>query len=113
MRQKAETGNKSFIPPKSVQANATRALKWRRAYGRGMTAVGIARARDLSNGRAVSIETLKRMRSYFRRHQGDANAIGFYPGEKGYPSAGLISWKGWGGDAGWRWCEAKLEGLGL
>ncbi len=101
----------SFIPPKSVQANATRALKWRREYGRGMMAVGVARARDLSNGRAVSIQTLKRMRSYFRRHADDVLAIGFYYGEGGFPSAGRIAWEGWGGAAGWRWCESKLKGL--
>lgn len=85
---------KSFVPPKIVQANAARALEWRRKYKRGMTAVGVARARDLSNGRAVSVATLKRMRSFFRRHADDANAVGFYSGEKGYPSAGRIAWEG-------------------
>lgn len=68
---------KPFPPPKAVQLNAARALEWRRKFKRGMTAVGVARARDLGNGRAVSVATLKRMRSYFRRHASDSDAIGF------------------------------------
>lgn len=104
---------KSFIPPKAVQLNAARALEWRRKYKRGMTAVGVARARDLSNGRAVSVATLKRMRSYFRRHVFDADADGFFAGETGFPSAGRIAWDGWGGNAGARWCESKLKRLGV
>lgn len=102
----------TFTPPKSVQANAKRALEWRRKYGRGMTAVGVARARDLSNGRAVSLRTLKRMRSFFRRHHVDSNALGFFRKEPGYPTAGRIAFDGWGGQSGWDWCERELEKLG-
>lgn len=102
---------KSFIPPVIVQRAAARGLRWRQEYGRGGTAVGVARARDLSNGRPVSIRTLKRMKAYFDRHAIDSYATGFYPGEKGFPSAGRIAWELWGGDAGRKWAESKLKRL--
>lgn len=98
---------KSEVPPLAVRQAAARALAWRRKFGRGGTAVGVARARDLSNGRAVSAQTRKRMLAYFRRHQIDLIAEGARPGEKGYPSAGRIAWDLWGGDAGFRWVSMQ------
>jgi hypothetical protein len=99
---------KSFIPPKSVQNAAKRGLEWRRRYGRGGTAVGIARARDLSNGKGISLDTIKRMQNYFQRHSVDKDAQGFYRGERDFPSAGRIAWELWGGDAGCRWANRIL-----
>lgn len=101
----------SFIPPKAVSQAADRGLRWRREHGRGGTAVGVARARDLSNGRAVSITTLKRMRAYFDRHEVDSQARGWFRGEPGFPSAGRIAWELWGGDAGREWAKRMLEKL--
>ena len=52
-----------FTPPQGVRDAAIRALKKRAEQPpskRGMTAVGIARARDLSNGITLSPETIKR-----------------------------------------------------
>lgn len=103
--------DKSFIPPKSVSRAAERGLDWRAEYGRGGTAVGVARARDLSNSRAVSIKTLKRMKAYFIRHAIDSQATGWFKGERGFPSAGRIAWELWGGDAGRKWAETKLKQL--
>lgn len=103
--------SKTFTPPQSVRNTALRGLDWRRQYGRGGTAVGVARARDLSNGRAVSIRTLKRMRAYFDRHEIDSQATGWLKGEKGFPSAGRIAWELWGGDAGRKWAESELNQL--
>ena len=57
------------IPPRAVRLAAARGLAWRAEYGRGGTAVGVARARDLSNGRTVSWETVERMFRYFRRRE--------------------------------------------
>jgi len=102
---------KSFIPPVAVQRAAAFGLKWRQEYGRGGTAIGVARARDLSNGRSVSIKTLKRMKAYFDRHAVDSYAMGWFQGEKGFPTAGRIAWQLWGGDAGRRWAESKLKQL--
>lgn len=92
-----------FTPPQGVIDEAARGLAWRRKYGRGGTAVGVARARDLSNGARVSPDTIRRMTSYFARHAIDSDAAGWRPGEDGYPSAGRIAWALWGGDAGAAW----------
>lgn len=103
--------SQSFTPPRSVKNAAARGMKWRNEYGRGGTEIGVARARDLSNGRAVSIKTLKRMKAYFDRHEIDSSKTGWFIGEKGFPSAGRIAWELWGGDAGRYWAEAKLKQL--
>jgi len=79
---------------------ANRGLEWRKEHGRGGTLVGVARARDISNRKELSISTFKRMFSFFSRHEVDKEAEGFRPGEEGYPSAGRIAWALWGGDAG-------------
>lgn len=89
-----------FTPPKGVREEAARGLEWRKEYGRGGTEVGVARARDLSNGRAISPETARKMRSYFARHEVDQKGAGWSPGEDGFPSAGRIAWALWGGDPG-------------
>lgn len=105
-----------FKPPKEMQAEAERGLAWRKEYGRGGTEVGVARARDLSNGRSVSLDTVKRIKAYFDRHQVDKNAEGFRLGEEGYPSAGRIAWALWGGDVGYHWAKTMVakhaKGLG-
>ncbi len=107
-RASGHSGAKSVIPPATVRAVASRALEWRRIYGRGGTAVGVARARDLANGRPVSPRTIRRMFSYFRRHQVDLIAEGARAGERGFPSAGRVAWDLWGGDPGYRWVSGLI-----
>ena len=97
-----------FAPPKGVRDEAAKGLEWRREYNRGGTAVGVARARDLSNGRAVSPDTIRRMNSYFARHAVDKQGEGWSPGQDGFPSAGRIAWALWGGDAGETWSAKVL-----
>lgn len=94
-----------FSPPDGVREEAQRGLDWRDEYGRGGTEVGVARARDLSNGRSVSPDTARRMASYFARHEADKSGEGWSPGEDGYPSAGRIAWALWGGDPGRAWAD--------
>jgi len=96
-------------PNEAMREEAERGLAWRREFGRGGTEVGIARARDISNGENLSMETVQRMASYFARHEVDKDAEGFRPGEDGYPSNGRIAWALWGGDAGQSWANAQLE----
>ena len=64
-------------------------LMWRDEYGRGGTEVGVARARDISNKRSLSFDTVKRMNSYFSRHEVDKQATGWNNGEDGFPTVGV------------------------
>lgn len=92
------------VPPQEVRSNAKRGLELREKHGRGGTEVGVARARDLSNGRAVSLDTINRMNSYFSRHEVDKEGEGW-----GKDSAGYIAWLLWGGDAGWSWAKSIIK----
>jgi len=92
-----------FTPPKGVVEAAARALR-RRAdkvpSQRGMTPVGLARARDLANGRNMSPATVRRMLAYFTRHEVDKQGStwdDYGPGRQ--------AWDGWGGDAGYSWAR--------
>ena len=102
-------GGISFLPPQGVRNAAHQGLEWRREYNRGGTAIGVARARDLSNGVQISPETIRRMVSYFARHEVDQQGEGWSPGQDGFPSAGRIAWALWGDDEGRRWAE-KIAG---
>lgn len=99
------------IPTNEMAREAQRGLDWRSEYGRGGTEVGIARARDIVNKRDLSEDTLKRMVSFFARHEVDKEAEGFREGEDGYPSNGRIAWALWAGDAGWDWARKELKKL--
>ena len=95
-----------FTPPQGVRDAAIRALKKRAEQPpskRGMTAVGIARARDLSNGVTLSPETIKRMVAYFTRHEVDKQGSTWEEYGKGRQA-----WDGWGGDAGYTWSKKIL-----
>jgi len=94
-----------FSPPAGVRDEAAKGLAWRDEFNRGGTAVGVARARDLSNGTNISPDTAKRMASYFARHEVDKQGQGWSPGEDGFPSAGRIAWALWGGDPGQAWAS--------
>lgn len=96
-------------PTKAMREAAQQGLDWRAEFNRGGTEVGVARARDIVNNRNLSIETVKRMNSYFARHEVDKEGEGWNPGEPGYPSAGKIAWYLWGSDAGWTWARNILE----
>lgn len=101
----------SYKPTQGMVEEAKKGLDWREDYDRGGTRVGVARARDISNGRNLSADTVKRMFSFFSRHEDNKNAEGFSPGEEGYPSAGRIAWALWGGDPGFSWSRKIAERL--
>ena len=96
-----------FVAPANVRANARRGLELRREFGRGGTEVGIARARDISNGSALSLSTIKRMNSFFARHEVDKKGENW--GNASNPSNGYIAWLLWGGDAGWSWAKKIIR----
>lgn len=96
-------------PPAGAREEARRGLAWRQEFRRGGTLVGVARARDLANGADLSPDTIRRMVSFFARHEIDKQGQGWSPGEPGYPSAGRIAWALWGGDAGRSWAKSQSE----
>ena len=96
-------------PNSGMKSEARKGLDWRSEFGRGGTEVGIARGRDIVNGKNLSDSTVKRMYSFFSRHEVDKKAQGFRPGEKGYPSNGRIAWALWGGDAGFSWSKKLVN----
>lgn len=94
----------SFKPPASAAAAARRALEKRSEKPpsqRGMTPVGLARARQLVNRQELSPQTINRMVSYFARHEVDKNGSSW----KEY-GKGRQAWDGWGGDAGRAWANS-------
>ena len=104
---KAET----YSPNDGMKAAARRALKWKedgKAKGAG-TAVGWGRASDIVAGRSMSLSVVKRMYSFFSRHEVDKKAKGFRSGEEGYPSKGRVMWDAWGGDAGFSWSRGIAQ----
>lgn len=102
----ASKGSKSegFVPPATVRSNARRGLELRKKHNRGGTEIGVARARNLANGDSISYDTIKRMNSYFARHEVDKKGEGW-----GKDSAGYIAWLLWGGDAGWSWARGIIR----
>lgn len=94
-------------PPQGARDAAQRGLDLRREHGRGGTSVGIARARDIAGGKDLSLSTVKRMASFFARHEVDKSADGW--GSTSDPSNGYIAWLLWGGDAGKSWAQGIAE----
>lgn len=90
-------------PTAEMAANARRGLELREKHGKGGTAVGVARARDISNRANLSPRTVKRMHSFFSRHEGNQKG--------GEDDAGYIAWLLWGGDAGKAWAARKVGQL--
>jgi lambda family phage portal protein len=96
-----------FTPPQGARDAAKRALDVRETKPpsqRGMTAVGIARARDLINGVKLSPDTVKRMLNFLTRHEVDKKGSTWDEQGKGWQA-----WHGWGGDAGFSWAK-KIVG---
>jgi|SRR6056297_889337 len=96
---------KSWKPPSSVRNAAKRGLKLRKEAPKskkGGTAVGVARARDLANGKEIPISTIKRMVSFFARHEGNQKGDDKY-------DRGAIAWDLWGGTPGKAWANRILK----
>jgi hypothetical protein len=99
----------SYTPTEEMAKNAEMALKVREEKPdsqKGMTPVGLARARDLINKRPLSEETVRRMKAYFDRHEVDKQGSTW--DEKG---KGWQAWNGWGGDAGRTWANRIVNQL--
>jgi len=98
-----------YKPTSGMQSAARRAIKLKeqgKAKGAG-TAVGWTRARQLARGETLSLSTVKRMYSFFSRHEVDKKGKDWDNAEN--PSNGKIMWLAWGGDAGFSWSRKIVE----
>ena len=100
-----------LTPTDGMASEAERGLNWRKEFNRGGTMVGVARANQLVSKENLSPSTVRRMFSFFSRHEVDKQGQGFKVGQEGYPSAGRIAWALWGGDAGFSWSRKKRNQL--
>ena len=98
-----------YKPTAGMQSAARRAIKLKeqgKAKGAG-TAVGWTRAGQLARGESLSLDTVKRMYSFFSRHEVDKKGKDWDNAEN--PSNGKIMWLAWGGDAGFSWSRKIVE----
>jgi hypothetical protein len=98
-----------YSPPAGARSAARRAIKFKedgKATGAG-TAVGWTRAGQLARGETLSLSTVKRMYSYFSRHEVDKKGKDW--ANQANPSNGYIMWLAWGGDAGFSWSRGIVN----
>jgi len=98
-----------YSPPAGARAAARKAIKFKeqgKAKGAG-TSVGWTRAGQLARGETLSLSTVKRMYSYFSRHEVDKKGKDW--GSQSNPSNGYIMWLAWGGDAGFSWSRGIVN----
>jgi hypothetical protein len=98
-----------YSPPAGARSAARKAIKFKedgKANGAG-TAVGWTRAGQLARGETISLSTVKRMYSYFSRHEVDKKGKDW--GNQANPSNGYIMWLAWGGDAGFSWSRSIVN----
>jgi hypothetical protein len=98
---------KSATPPAAVAKEAKRGLELRKQHKRGGTEIGVWRAENLVKRTPLDLPELKRIRSYFARHEVDKRGKDWNNKER--PSAGRIAWLLWGGEPGRKWVERELK----
>ena len=97
--------------PQAARKAAEQGIKRNKAIkNKCGTAVGKRRATQLANGENVSIQTIKRMRSFLLR-QKDNYDLAIKRSD--YNACGYISYLLWGGPAALPWAEKKLRQAGL
>ena len=99
----------TYKPTAAMAAAARKAIKFKedgKANGAG-TNVGWTRAHQLASGESLSLDTVKRMYSFFSRHEVDKKGKNW--GSQSNPSNGYIMWLAWGGDAGFSWSRAIVH----
>lgn len=91
----------SIKVPKFIRDNAKRGLELNKQGfgGDGLVDKTIREARDMANGK-ITLDKCVRMSAWFARHKVDTKSEGFKNKKSPkYPSAGLVAWLLWGGDA--------------
>jgi hypothetical protein len=103
----------TFKPPAGAAKAAQKALDYRDKYGdevKAMTRTGWTRANQLAKRENLSLETVKRMHSFFSRHKGNEK-ISQENKDTPWKDNGYMSFLGWGGQPAKDWAEkiAKSE----
>jgi len=102
----------NFKIPDGAKKQAQIGLDWSREYNRGGTSVGKNTANYLINNTIAAPRKVRHIAKYFPRHEVDLRTpANSRPGADGYPGAGLIAWKLWGGDAGRTWATKLVEAM--
>jgi HK97 family phage prohead protease len=102
----------NFSIPSGAKKQAEIGLKWSREFNRGGTSVGKNTANYLINNSVAAPRKVRHIAKYFPRHEVDLRTpANSRPGADGYPGAGLIAWKLWGGDAGRTWSTKLVEAM--
>ena len=104
---RAET-SVSLVPTAGMASAARRGLALHEAgrSGDGLKPETVARAKKIASRDELTPEHVREMRAWFRRHKVDKK-----PGwnARGEETPGYTAWQLWGGDAAWRWSEAKVR----
>ena len=97
--------------PQAAIDAAKQGIKRNEAIGnKCATQVGKVRAQQLANGEKISIDTIKRMRSFLIRQKDNYELA---QSRKDYEACGYISYLLWGGPAALPWAEKKLRQAGI
>lgn len=101
----------NFHPTEAMASAARHGLRLREKFNRGGTEVGVKRAHQLADRKALSEADIKSMHSFFARHETDKSTKTHEWGSDTDPSAGYIAWLLWGGDAAQSWVEQQMKAL--
>jgi len=96
--------------PQSAKDAATMGIKRNEALGNPCaTQVGKVRAQQLVNGEKLSLDTIRRMRSFLIRQKDNYDLA---KQRRDYDACGYISYLLWGGESALPWAEKKLRQAG-
>jgi hypothetical protein len=93
----------TYIPTQAMADNAAMALKVREGKPdsqKGMTLIGLGRARDIAARRPMSEDTVRRVKSFLERHEVDKQGATWSDKGKGWQA-----FHGWGGDQAYTWAS--------
>ena len=112
---KDETKSQTFDNyPQAATNNAKRMLGWIEKYGRDVvqagTNVGLARARQLSEREALSLDVLKRTKNYLTRSKTYSTVADEFKDEP-WRDKGYVAYNLWGGEAMRVWAVKTLDKL--
>lgn len=97
--------------PEKAKKNAKKALDWKEKHGddvKGGTRVGWTRANQIANGENLSLDTVKRIKQFFDRHEGNEKIDSENKNEP-WKDNGYVAWLIWGGDAMRNWANKIVE----